>query len=184
MKTSRPLSLSFKSLCFLSDFLFFCNFFSRFQNSHSLSRLILSFSFSLSLSLNSLFLFLFLIIFRFSTFSLSLLIERYVIDKDSLSSDFPTADFIKKVLGSVHSLNGDYLSIPEDTGSCGYLFYEILVDCLSSFHIFNFFFNFSMLGASEAPLQVTLSVCLSVVLYACLSETLSFPIHGKSLYYS
>ena len=26
---------------------------------------------------------------------------------------------------SVHSFNGDYLSIPEDTGSCGYLFHEI-----------------------------------------------------------
>ena len=27
--------------------------------------------------------------------------------------------------GSVHSFNGDYLSIPEGTGSCGYLFHEI-----------------------------------------------------------
>ena len=27
---------------------------------------------------------------------------------------------------SVHSFNGDYLSIPEGTGSCGYLFHEIL----------------------------------------------------------
>ena len=26
---------------------------------------------------------------------------------------------------SVHSFNGDYLSIPEGTGSCGYLFHEI-----------------------------------------------------------
>ena len=26
---------------------------------------------------------------------------------------------------SVHSFNGDYLSIPVDTGSCGYLFHEI-----------------------------------------------------------
>ena len=26
---------------------------------------------------------------------------------------------------SVHSLNGDYLSIPKGTGSCGYLFHEI-----------------------------------------------------------
>ena len=25
----------------------------------------------------------------------------------------------------VHSINGDYLSIPEGTGSCGYLFHEI-----------------------------------------------------------
>ena len=28
---------------------------------------------------------------------------------------------------SVHSFNGDYLSIPDDTGSCGYLFHEIPV---------------------------------------------------------
>ena len=31
---------------------------------------------------------------------------------------------IKGIL-SVHSFNGDYLSIPEGTGSCKYLFHEI-----------------------------------------------------------
>ena len=38
-----------------------------------------------------------------------------------------TADFIQKVLGvyTVHSLNRDYVSIPEGTGSLGYLFHEI-----------------------------------------------------------
>ena len=30
-----------------------------------------------------------------------------------------------KGIWSVHSFNGDYLSIPEGTGSCGYLFQEI-----------------------------------------------------------
>ena len=36
-----------------------------------------------------------------------------------------TADFIKKGTRSVHLFNRDYLSIPEGTGSCRYLFYEI-----------------------------------------------------------
>ena len=37
-----------------------------------------------------------------------------------------TADFIH-ITGtwSVHSFNGDYLSIPESTGSCGYLSHDI-----------------------------------------------------------
>ena len=37
--------------------------------------------------------------------------------------------FHKKGIWSVHSFNGDYLSIPEDTGSCGYLFHEIPSTC-------------------------------------------------------
>ena len=37
----------------------------------------------------------------------------------------PPADFIKKGTWSVHSFNGEYLSIPKCTGSCGYLFHEI-----------------------------------------------------------
>ena len=31
---------------------------------------------------------------------------------------------------SVHSFNGDYLSIPECTGSCEYIFYEIPGSCI------------------------------------------------------
>ena len=36
-----------------------------------------------------------------------------------------TANFIFKGTWSVHSFNGDYLAIPEGTGSCWYLFHEI-----------------------------------------------------------
>ena len=32
---------------------------------------------------------------------------------------------ITSITESVHSFNGDYPSIPEGTGSCGYLFHEI-----------------------------------------------------------
>ena len=52
-----------------------------------------------------------------------------------------TGDFTKKVPSatalfhikgtwSVHSFNGDYLFIPEGSGSCGYLFHEIPGTCV------------------------------------------------------
>ena len=54
-------------------------------------------------------------------------IPRWVSSK-STEKLFPTvrySRFHKKGTRSVHLFNGDYLSIPEDTGSCGYLFHEI-----------------------------------------------------------
>ena len=43
----------------------------------------------------------------------------------SLYLHFMYSLFHIKGTWSVHSFNGDYLSIPEGTGSCGYLFHEI-----------------------------------------------------------
>ena len=41
-------------------------------------------------------------------------------------SNLHTADFIKKILGGyTRSMEPIYLSGPEGTGSCGYLFHEI-----------------------------------------------------------
>ena len=53
-------------------------------------------------------------------------------EKETLEFDLFFAGFLlqlnsyQRYLRSVHLFNGDYLSMPEGTGSCGYLFHEIL----------------------------------------------------------